>query len=65
MEILLWQVRDEKGYTLERLEQKSGISKSTLQRIETGETSPTMEAMEKIAKAMNVRIIDLFESEYK
>ncbi len=65
MEILLWQVRDKKGYTLERLEQKSRISKSTLQRIETGETSPTMESMEKIAKAMNVRITDLFESEYK
>lgn len=65
MEILLWQVRDKKGYTLERLEQKSRISKSTLQRIETGETSPTMESMEKIAKAMNVKITDLFESEYK
>lgn len=65
MEILLWQVRDKKGYTLERLERKSGISKSTLQRIETGETSPTLDSMEKIAKAINVRITDLFESEYK
>lgn len=65
MEILLWQARTNKGWTLERLAEKSGVSKSTLQRIETGETSPTMDAMEKVAKALNVRISDLYESEYK
>ena len=65
MEILLWQARTNKGWTLERLAEKSGVSKSTLQRIETGETSPTMDVMEKIAKALNVRISDLYESEYK
>lgn len=65
MEILLWLARTNKGWTLERLAEKSGVSKSTLQRIETGETSPTMDVMEKIAKALNVRISDLYESEYK
>lgn len=65
MEILLWQARTNKGWTLERLAEKSGVSKSTLQRIETGETSPTMDVMEKIAKALNVRISDLYVSEYK
>lgn len=65
MEILLWQARTNKGWTLERLAEKSGVSKSTLQRIETGETSPTMDVMEKVAKALNTRISDLYESEYK
>lgn len=65
MEILLWKVRTQKGYTLERLEQKCGIGKSTLHRIEVGETSPTMDSMEKIARAMKVKITDLFDSEYK
>lgn len=65
MEILFWQARTNKGWTLERLAEKSGVSKSTLQRIETGETSPTMDVMEKVAKTLNARISDLYESEYK
>lgn len=65
MEILLWQARQDKGWTLERLERESGVSKSTLQRIESGETSPTLDSMEKIAKALNTSISSLYESEYK
>lgn len=65
MEILLWQARQDKRWTLERLERESGVSKSTLQRIESGETSPTLDSMEKIAKALNTSISSLYESEYK
>lgn len=65
MEILLWQERTNKGWVLEQLEKKSGVSKATLNRIENGQTSPTMDVMEKVAKALNIRISDLYESEYK
>ena len=65
MEILLWQARTNKGWGLEQLEKKSGVSKATLNRIENGQTSPTMDVMEKVAKALNIRISDLYESEYK
>ena len=65
MEILLWQTRTNKGWVLEQLEKKSGVSKATLNRIENGQTSPTMDVMEKVAKALNIRISDLYESEYK
>ncbi len=65
MEILLWQARTNKGWVLEQLEKKSGVSKATLNRIENGQTSPTMDVMEKVAKALNIRISDLYESEYK
>ena len=65
MEILLWQARQDKGWTLERLERESGVSKSTLQGIESGETSPTLDSMEKIARALNTSISSLYESEYK
>lgn len=41
MEILLWQARTNKGWVLEQLEKKSGVSKATLNRIENGQTSPT------------------------
>lgn len=65
MEILLWQARTNKGWVLEQLEKKSGVSKATLNRIENGQTSPTMDVMEKVAKALNIRISDLYESEHK
>ena len=50
MEILLWQARTNKGWVLEQLEKKSGVSKATLNRIENGQTSPTMDVMEKVAR---------------
>lgn len=65
MKILLWNARAERMITLEKLAIISGISKSTLQRIETGAVSPTMDTMEKLAKAMHMKITDLFESDYK
>ena len=65
MKILLADIRKSKLVTLKKLENATGISKATLQRIEVGIVSPTMNNMEKIAKALEVGIIDLFESKYK
>lgn len=65
MKILLWDIRTRKKITLSKLAEKSGVSKSTIQRIESGETSPTITTLEKLAIALNVRISDLYESEYK
>lgn len=65
MKILLLKARVERKITLEKLAESSGISKSTLQRIESKAVSPTMDTMEKLTKAMNMRITDLFESEFK
>ena len=65
VKILIWNVRTEKGYTLLELSKKSGIGKSTINNIENGKVSPTLFQLEMIAIAMNVRITDLFDSEYK
>lgn len=65
MEILLWNVRTQKGYTLKQLEKLSGISKSTIDNIENGITSPTLYQLEHLAKALDVKITDLFDSKYK
>ncbi len=43
----------------------TGLSKSTVSRIMNGETSPTADMLELIAKGLNVRITDLFESDFK
>ncbi len=65
MNILLWKVRTLKGFSLMQLSKKSGIGKSTISNIENGKVSPTLFQLEMIAIALDVKITDLFESEYK
>lgn len=65
MLIKLWSIRNEKGFTLEKLSKKSGIGKSTLNNIENGITSPTLFQLEVIAISLDVHIMDLFESDWK
>lgn len=65
MEILTWQARNHKKVTLVKLSDLTGVSKSTLNNIENGRVSPTIKQLEAIAKALEVRISDLYESQYK
>lgn len=65
MKILTWQARNDKRISLVKLSQMTGISKSTLNNIENEKVSPTVAELEAIAKALNVRITDLFDSDYK
>lgn len=63
--IKLWEIRTGKGLKLEAVAAVTGVSKSTLNNIENGKTSPTLANLEKIAKGLGCRISDLYESEYK
>lgn len=65
MKILIWEVRTKLGLTLIDLEKMTGINKSSLNNYENGKTSPNLIQLEKIAKALNVKMNELFESEYK
>lgn len=65
MEILTWKARHNKNLTLMKLSDLTGISKSTLNNIENGRVSPTIKQLETIAKALEVRIGDLYDSQYK
>lgn len=65
MEIRIWHARNNKKLTLKQLQDLTGISKTTLNDIENGKNSPTLDQLEKIAKALNMRISDLYISEYK
>ena len=65
MKILTWQARNNKKVTLVKLSKMTGISKSTLNNIENEKVSPTMAELEAIAKALNMKITDLFDSDYK
>ena len=63
--IKLWEIRTAKGLKLEAVAAVTGVSKSTLNTIENGKTSPTLANLEKVAKGLGCRISDLYESEYK
>lgn len=63
--IKLWEVRTAKGLKLEAVALLTGVSKSTLNNIENGKTSPTLANLEKIARGLGCRISDLYDSEYK
>ena len=65
MKILTWQARNNKKVTLVKLSKMTGISKSTLNNIENEKVSPTRAELEAIAKALNMKITDLFDSDYK
>ena len=65
MQILTWYARHAKDLSLRELSDLTGIGKTTLNNIENGKVSPTLDQLEAIAAALNVKITDLFDSPYK
>lgn len=53
-------LRRARDWPLERLAEKSGVSRATLSRIERGDTSPTAVVLGQIARAFQVTMADLF-----
>ncbi|MBK8397014.1 MAG: helix-turn-helix transcriptional regulator [Leptospiraceae bacterium] len=53
-------IRIEKGFTQEGLEEgDDGISYRTIQNIESGKSSPTLNTLYRIAKKLNVTVTEL------
>lgn len=46
--------RNKKGYSQEELAFRAGINKNTIWKIETGQTSPNIVTLEKIAYALDI-----------
>ena len=63
IDILLKQIRLEKGMTLETLSQMSGISKGHLSKIERQEREPKISTLILIAKALKVDVNNLYRVE--
>lgn len=53
-------IRKDKGMTRAKLGAVSGVHPATINRIERGETSPTVETLEKLAGALEVEMQELF-----
>lgn len=62
--INVWKMRTNRGISLRELEKMSRISKATINRIENGKKSPTLDELERIAMALGCRISDLYDSEF-
>lgn len=56
------QLRQGKGWSLAELAKHSGVALSTLSRIETGKMTGTLESHTDVARAMGVRLTELYAS---
>ncbi len=65
MKIKIWEARDRAGVSLKELSRRTGVSDAALWNYENERRSPTIETLEKIAKALNTSISDLYDSDYK
>ncbi len=55
-------LRQKKGISQDRLSKAANLALNTIVKIETGENpNPTVETLEKIAKALEVSVADLFK----
>lgn len=65
IQIKVWEARTKKQLTLMEVAELTQLSKSTISNIENAKTSPTLDELERIAKALDVKMSDLYNSEYK
>lgn len=62
--MLLDQIMYERNLTVRQVSYKTGVPKSTVSKIQNG-GFPRIDVMERIAKGLEVRISDLYESDFK
>ena len=58
----IWEKRNEKGIKVEELAAKVGIGRSTMYNYENNLTSPPLDILGRIARCLNVKVMDLIET---
>lgn len=53
-------IRKSKGYSIMKIKEITGLSKSTISELENDKTSPTTETLNKLAKALDVPVSSFF-----
>ena len=53
-------LREERGYQRTELASRAGVSRDVIRKIETAETSPTLETIHQIAQALRVSLAEFF-----
>jgi transcriptional regulator with XRE-family HTH domain len=56
----LTRIRNERGWSQQRLADESGVNKATINQIERGRRSPNVETLEKLADALGAEVADFF-----
>ena len=59
MRLKLADKRKERGMTINELAEEAGLRRSTISRIENGESNPTLETLYKITTALGITIDEL------
>lgn len=54
-------IRKEKGFTLENMASKTGLSKGLLSQVERGISQPSLDSLWKITKALEASMVHFFE----
>lgn len=54
-------IRRDRGWTLEETGKRTGLARSTLSKIETGQMSPTFDVIQKLARGLETDVADLFK----
>jgi transcriptional regulator with XRE-family HTH domain len=52
-------LRERRGWTQEQLAEAAGVGRSHLARLETAKQDPTLATLEKIARALRVKVAEL------
>lgn len=65
MKILLQEIMCSKSLTVRQVSIMTGVPKPTIEDIANDRTFPRINTLEALAKGLNVRITDLFDSPYK
>ena len=56
------ELRVERGWTLEELSSKSGVSRSTLSKLERDQASPTYDVIQRLAKGFGLSVVEFFDT---
>jgi transcriptional regulator with XRE-family HTH domain len=56
-------LRRERDWTLERLAREADLTTTTVWRIESGATDPTVPSLEKLARAFGITVSELLEAD--
>lgn len=60
MDLRLKQICEQTGITRSQIQEATGLKKGYLSDLFNGKCNPTLETLEKIAKALDVNIVELF-----
>ena len=55
----------ERNLTARQVEIMTGVSKSTVSRIANNQIVPRLDTLEELAKGLNIKISDLYESDFQ